>query len=268
MPKDYEEMITHKFLGGHDVEIVPVFDVHLGNPFCMEQRFIEFINETKETPNRYLILGGDLIENNLKNSPGSVYEQTIPPHIQKREMANILAPVRDRCLCFVQGNHERRSTRETSLCPLFEIAAKLDLEQYYRDSVAFLAIEMGIKERPNGVKSAGFERPLYSIAVCHGNGGGMLTGSSINRTERWNQNIDGIDLTVSGHTHRPYVTFVSKQIVNMRTRKVTRGQAWNVSATSWLEYGGYASQKMLPPSSFALHKIILHGDKKQIEVLM
>ena len=84
------DIIPHDFLGGHDITIVPVFDVHLGNPYCMEQEFNKFINETAETPNRYLVIGGDLIENGTRASVGdSVFEQTMTPQEQKECAANI-----------------------------------------------------------------------------------------------------------------------------------------------------------------------------------
>ena len=52
------DLIVHQFYGGHDVTIVPVADTHLGAPECMEQEFIKFITEVKNTPDLYLILGG------------------------------------------------------------------------------------------------------------------------------------------------------------------------------------------------------------------
>lgn len=72
-------MIQHQFYGGHDITIIPISDVHWGSPECMEQEFISFINTVKETPNVYLVLGGDLIENGTRSSVGdSVFRQTMP----------------------------------------------------------------------------------------------------------------------------------------------------------------------------------------------
>jgi len=92
------EMIQHQFLGGHDINVIPIFDVHLGSPECQEQQFIEFIKKVAETEHTYLILGGDLIDNGTLSSVTNPFRATMPPSQQKREMANILAPVRDRIL--------------------------------------------------------------------------------------------------------------------------------------------------------------------------
>ena len=35
------EIIQHQFLGGHDITIIPLADVHLGSAECMEQEFIK-----------------------------------------------------------------------------------------------------------------------------------------------------------------------------------------------------------------------------------
>ena len=106
------DMIQHQFLGGQDITIIPISDVHLGAQEYMEQEFISFISTVKNTPNTYLVLGGDLIDNGTRNGVTNVFRATMPPSQQKKEMANILKPVSDRILCFVPGNHERRSGKE------------------------------------------------------------------------------------------------------------------------------------------------------------
>ena len=119
------EMIIHKF-PNEDITIYPIADVHLGSQECMEQEFIKFINMVKETPNVYLVLGGDLIDNGVRNGLTNVFRATIPPSQQKREMANILAPVRDKILCAVSGNHERRSGKDVDDDPTYDILCKLE----------------------------------------------------------------------------------------------------------------------------------------------
>ena len=149
------EMIQHQFLGGHDITIVPISDVHLGSPNCMEQEFIKFIDQVRNTPNMYLILGGDLIDNGTKSSVTNPFRATMPPSQQKKEMAKILEPVRDRILCIVPGNHERRSGKDADDDPCYDIAAKLDLETLYRENIAFVKIELGVKETASGAMKAG-----------------------------------------------------------------------------------------------------------------
>lgn len=262
------EMIQHSFLGGHDITIIPVFDVHLGSQECMEQEFISFIKMVAEKPNVYLVLGGDLIDNGTKSSVTNVFRATMSPSQQKKEMANILKPVADRILCMIPGNHERRSGKDADDDPVYDIAAKLDVEHLYRENAAFVKIQMGKKEYPSGGKTEGDKRPVYTLVVTHGSGGGMLTGGAVNRSERFGYVIDGMDALILGHTHKPYITQPGKIFIDTRNNKVSVKPFRVISATSWLSWGGYAAQKMLLPTSHAWQTLTLTGDHKEIIVTM
>lgn len=261
------ELIQHSFLGGHDITIVPISDVHLGSPGCMEQKFMEFLETVKNTPNLYLTLGGDLIDNGTRSSVTNVFRATMFPSEQKKMMAKLLEPVRDRILCFVPGNHERRN-RDVDDDPVYDIAAKLDLETLYRENIAFLKIQLGVQEYENGVKTTAYQRPTYCLVLVHGAGGGILTGAAVNRGERFGYVIDGMDALIVGHTHKPYTTQPGKIQIDPRNNQVTMKPFKVICATSWLEYGGYAARGMMLPSSHCLQTLTLRGKKKEIIVTM
>lgn len=266
MLRDFE-LIQHQFWGGHDITVIPISDVHLGSPECMEQEFISFVRTVRDTPNTYLVIGGDLIENGTRSSVGdSVFRQTMPPGQQKREMANILSEVKDRILCFVPGNHERRSGKDADDDPVYDIAAKLDLEHLYRENIAFVKVQMGKPETENGKMNCGTNRPTYVLVVTHGAGGGILTGASVNRGERFGYVVDGMDALIVGHTHKPFTTQPGKIKIDPFNNKVSIKPFKVICATSWLEWGGYAAQKMLLPSTHCLQTLTLKGDHKEIVV--
>lgn len=261
------EMIQHQFLGGHDITVIPVADVHLGSPECREQEFMEFIQKVKETPNTYLVLLGDLIDNGTKSSVTNPFRATMPPSQQKREMANILEPVRDRILCILPGNHERRSMKDADDDPVYDIAAKLDIEHLYRENIAFVKIQLGTEDAQDEHSNSKY-RPCYNLVVTHGAGGGIMTGGSVNRSERFGYVIDGMDALIVGHTHKPYTTQPGKIVIDPRNNQVTVKPFKVVCATSWLDYGGYAARMMLLPSTFCLNTINLSGYGKEITVTM
>lgn len=261
-------MIQHKFLGGHDITIVPIADVHLGSPGCMEQEFIKFIDTVKDTPNLYLTLGGDLIDNGTKSSVTNVFRATMSPSAQKKEMAKILEPVRDRILCFVPGNHERRSGKDADDDPVYDIAAKLDLEHLYRENIAFVKVQLGREDYENGVRMNGLYRPTYNLVVVHGTGGGILTGGAVNRGERFGYVIDGMDALIVHHTHKPFVTQPGKIVIDPRNNQVSVRPFRVICATSWLEYGGYTARGMMLPATHCLQTMTLRGAKKEILVTM
>lgn len=257
------QMIVHKFPDRPDITIVPLADVHIGSPGCMEEEFIDFLGRVALTPNVYLALGGDLVDNVTRNSVGSVFTQRYRPADQKKLIAKLLEPVRDRILVAVQGNHEARSMKDADDCPLYDIMCKLDIEHLYRENIAFVKIQMGDNRNQKGSFN-----PTYVLAVTHGNGGGMYTGGAVNRNERFGYVIDGIDALITGHTHKPVVSSPGKIKVDPRQNTISVVPFKVITATSWLEYGGYAAKKMLLPATHTLQTMTLKGKKKEIIVTM
>ena len=222
----------------------------------------------KNTPNVYITLGGDLLNNGLKNSLTNVYRERYMPSEAKRMMAKMLEPVRDRILCAVSGNHERRTSKEVDCDLTYDIMSKLDLETLYRENIAFVKIQMGVPELETGSKTNGEKRPTYNLVVTHGAGGGILTGGSVNRNERFGYVIDGMDALIVGHTHKPFTSQPGKIVIDPRNNKVSIKPFKVITSTSWLQWGGYAAQKMLLPSTHCLHTLHLSGDHKEIVVTM
>lgn len=232
----------------------------------MEQEFIAFIEDVRKNPDVYLILGGDLIDNGTKSSVTNPFHATMPPSVQKREMANILMPVKDRILCIIPGNHERRSTKDADDDPCLDIACMLDISHLYRENVAFLHLQVGEQTNNSGTRKAGRQRPSYNIVVVHGNGGGILTGGAVNRAESFGYVIDGMDMLVVGHTHKPFTTQPGKILIDARNDSVTIKPFKVVSMTSWLKYGGYAARGMMRPTTHCLQTITLRSNRKEMNV--
>ena len=80
--------------------------------------------------------------------------------------------------------------------------------------------------------------------------------------------IEGIDLLITGHTHKPLTFPVAKLRVNTQSGKITKQQFKVVTATSWLKYGGYPIRKMMTPTAYELAEIELSNRGKNIRVIM
>lgn len=256
------EMITYNFPEREDCTIIPISDVHLGAAEHMAQEWNAFCNSIISRPNVKLILCGDLINNATRTSVSNIFDETMRPREQKKAMVEMLTPLRERILCAVSGNHERRSGKDVDDDATYDILCKLDLEEKYRENIAFLRVQMGDKD------SNGLKNPTYCLAVTHGAGGGMLPGATINRNERFGYAIDGLDCLVVGHSHKPMVSQPAKIKIDPFNNKVSIKPFKVVTATSWLGWGGYAAQKMLLPSSFCPQTITLCGKKKEIIVTL
>lgn len=253
------EIITHKFTDNEDITIIPVSDVHLGARECYEKEWEAFCKGLLDRPNTYLILVGDMINNGIKTSVTNVYEETIRPRDQKIRIAKSLEPIKSRILCIVSGNHERRN-RDVDDDPMYDIACKLDIENLFRENMAFIKLQFGKR------RSSGETNPVYMLCASHGHGSSIYTGAAVTKAERFGMAIDGIDCLIVGHVHKPMNYPVGKLRVNRYNNNVKVVPWYLVVSTSWLGYSSYAAQKLLTPTAFSLQEIRLCGSKKQISV--
>lgn len=257
MKSDFD-MIIRKFPDRPNIKIYPVADVHLGAIECMEDKWQKFCKMIADDENAYAILAGDLIQNGIRNALGSPFEQVYRPREQKRLMIEYLKPLRDKILCMVGGNHERRTDKDTDSSPAYDIAAKLDLEDVYRENIAFLKLKFGTDTQHTE------RNPAYMFAVTHGFGSSIYTTNAAMRAERFGMSIDGIDCLIAGHIHKPQQFPVGKYYVDLRNEKVSIVPFEVFICTSWMEGSGYSMQKLLQPTVFKLRHMNLCGTKKQI----
>ncbi len=252
------EMISHKF-NNDEITIIPVSDVHFGALEHAKQEWEQFCKFIAETPNIYLILGGDLINNSVRSSVANPFDELFRPREQKNRMVEYLNPIKDRVLCAVSGNHERRSMKDDDVDLTYDIMAKLDIEHLYRENMAF--VKVGLGQRKEDAKRT---ETNFVFGVTHGAGGGIFTGAAVNRNERFGNIIEGLDCLIVGHTHKGTVSKPSKIVIDRKNEKVGVKSYTVVSSVSWLNYGGYAMQKMLLPSKVAdPQRIIIGGNRNE-----
>ena len=263
MVSDFD-MIIKSITSNNDVTLYPISDVHLGSLEHNRDEWIGFVRQIEKEENAYIILGGDLINNSTRSSVGNIFDEVMRPREQKKLMAMMLDPIKNKIIACVTGNHERRSVKDADDDPTYDIMAKLDLEDIYRPNAAFLKIQIGCK--PNVHRSIN----TYTICVTHGAGGGIYTGAAVNRNERFGNVIDGLDCLIVGHTHKGTISKPQKIVIDPYNNKVTLKPFTVISMASWMSYGGYATQKMLLPSDHARadqpQKIVLSAqyNKKRI----
>lgn len=241
MNSDFE-MILHDF--NKDVNIYPIADVHLGAMEHAEEEWQGFL-DLVEKEDAYLILDGDLLNNGVRTSKFvNPFDEVLRPRDAKRRMVEYLKPVRDRILCVVSGNHERRTFKDDDQDLTYDICSKLDIEHLYRENIAFMRIHCGRRK----VKNSDRITNTYTFAVTHGAGGGIYTGAGVNRDERFGNVIDGLDCLVVGHVHKGFITKPSKIVIDKRSATVKMTHYTVLSCVSWLNYGGYAARGMLLPA--------------------
>lgn len=251
--------IIADFPKGEDVHIKPLGDLHIGSRQFDEKRW----NAWKDSiGNKKIVIVGDMINNGIKSSVSSTYEETMMPSAQKEWLYKELEPFAENIICGVGGNHEKRSKREVDIDPLYDVFCRLKIEDRYRQSMAFCFLRIGKGETTDHAL-----RPTYCVMVSHGNGGGQLIGSGLNRTERYGSIIEGLDLMVTGHTHKPAMFPSGKLVMDPRNKQVIQREFVSVVCSSMMEYGGYPMDKMLGPTGHADQEIILSSKGKHVTVI-
>lgn len=254
-------LITRHIENKDPIHIYLIADLHAGALEFMWKEWEAFTKKIMDTPNAYLITAGDMINNATRSSISDVFRETMAPSTQKWWLAEQLEPLakKGKILAMTDGNHERRSEKDADINPMYDVAVQIGCEDIYRPDIAFLKLQFG------DIKGNGQTNPTYVIAVTHGAGGGALTGSSVNKSEKASAYFDGIDVLVTAHTHKGHITKPAKYVVNKYANKVTRTHTVCIGCVSWLEWAGYAVRKLMPPAHVAdPQHLILMGNKKEI----
>ena len=99
--------------------------------------------------------------------------------------------------CRAITNVEAAKTLTTIRC----MTSPLDLEDRYREDIAFIPHRARTQSIP---RSSNGRQYSYTLACVHGAGGGSLPGGMVNRADRFMQAMDGVDVFIHGHSHKPY----------------------------------------------------------------
>lgn len=264
MLNDFLPIIKRLNVSDHPngITIVPLADAHYGSEEFNEVLWHKTIKRIQDDPHCYTVIVGDMLDNSIKQSVGSVYRQTASPREQKEWLINELKPIANRVLACTEGNHERRSAKEVDVCPLYDVMLAIGKEDVYRENICFLQVKFCYKSQ--GKER---QRSAFAFAITHGSGGGQYIGSSANKVQTFGTAIEGIDCIITGHTHKPLTFPVSKLVFDGNAKMIMRRQFTVVVASSFLDYGGYPVEKMLPPTAHTVTEIQLtythdSGEKK------
>jgi hypothetical protein len=108
------------------VAITFMADLHLGDTGTAVDQFEKDLDLILNTPNSYIIWGGDLIDNHIKHLSAMTH-QAMPPSVQWAWLADILERSKDRTLAIIGGNHEAWTSALTGFDPLVWITDRLCL---------------------------------------------------------------------------------------------------------------------------------------------
>ena len=231
------------------VEILIAADIHTGSAEFDEKKWWLF-EELLKQPDKYVIFAGDQCEYATRSSKSDVYTQALSPSQQKRWWIEHLRHYKDKVLCIVDGNHEfNRASKDADSFPLYDIALALGIEDRYRSEGAFVDIGVG-----DGGHGPG-KQTRYVFRVQHQARNNVNYGTV--------DGFEGIDVFVSGHTHKPMDKPFGRLVYDPKNKFVSQRDIENIVAGHFLRFGGYGERGGYRPSSTKLYSVILSGKKKK-----
>lgn len=250
MREDFD-MIVHKLsYDTTSINIYPLGDLHIGSKDFDLKMWEKWKKMVLADPVGYVVIIGDIMDNGLKTSKTNAYEATMRPWEQKEWLKRELMPLKERILGGCRGNHEERTVYTSDGCPMYDVFAKLDIEDLYRENMAFMKVSVGEKNS---------ERQWsYGVVLAH--------GASKSKTDKFSYAVDGMDVLVTGHTHQPAVYFPSKIYMDLRNNLITEREMMHVVVPSFIKTGGYGLRAMYMPQGKKIPIITLSGEKKEVTV--
>lgn len=215
-------------LDGRTIRVWAIADVHIGAKECMLNEFSAFLKRIEADPDSYIVICGDLLNNGIKDSLTNVYEETLPPHAQIEKAVELLSPIKDRILGVVGGNHELRSKKSVDLDPLYSACLMLGIGEVYRQNMCFIRVNL----------KRGNTKEHYSILLIH--------GKTANKKKHFQYAVEGVDCIISGHTHDGIIEKPARLVFSTYNNVVVKSLI-SITATSWLDYGGYAARGLYLP---------------------
>lgn len=252
-------MLTIKFElpESETVELVPIGDVHLGNPLCSESDFkrtIDYILEEPEDPKcaRICLLNGDLTESVTRTSKGDPFEMTYTPSVQMAMIIKYLLPLTEtsskypqgKILSYCAGNHDWGRYKDTGISSAESIAVKLGLEDRFSVDGCYSFIY--VRRISHSSK-----RAVHTVFNTHLTGGGSTVGGKANRVGKVGSSLFA-DLIVGSHVHLP-MTFKEDFIIPDTQKGMLSQETITFLITNaFLRYGDYALRASMRPSSIAV----------------
>jgi hypothetical protein len=255
--------LSNKF---KEITIVPISDVHYGNPMFSKHHLQKTIDFILAKPNIYTILNGDLAECVIRSSKGDMSTQKHRVQEQYEFIRDAFMPLAKagRILGCTMGNHEWRidDAAQMDLCDMW---AKDWTCPYGREEI-LLKVSFGSNN--NRMKDAAYS---YFIYATHGYGGARTKGAKNVKVERTSHQVFG-HVFIMSHDHDASVqegafltphwrTYTDKN-TGFKVGSMTSIDKKLVKTGAYLKRGGYAARGGYDPVSLNIIEIKLKGEGK------
>jgi len=229
--------------------LYPLGDWHYGSRQCDVKFIKKVIAEIQDNPDAKWVGMGDLIENAILGSKSDIYLQTISPKEQIEVVCDLLAPIKDKGLFLVAGNHEARTMRAVGLYPEEIISSKLWIPFVGHSCLAVFDLEKAKTPRS------------FSCYFHHNRGGGYTAGGKVNRSLRLRDIAPTVDATFSGHFHT--TSRIPETWYEPGYGQVLKKTGYDYIIGSALTYDeSYAEELAKPPATVEHIKVTFIGNNR------
>lgn len=247
--------------------ILPISDVHYGNPLFSKPHFLRMVKFIAETHKAFAILNGDLCESTIKTSKGEIYKQVGGgPQEQRDWIIDKLYPIRHKLLGMTTGNHEDRIWQDVGIDISKDIAKALGIP--YRREGIMLKVMFGSNNQGHTN-----QRYSYWAYATHGYGGARTKPAKAVKIERVATWIHA-DFYIMSHDHvvnvAPDVYLLpdrrgyKDEETGFTTGKMNAHKKMLIKSNAYLKWGGYSEMGGFPPVDLDCPIIKLSGAGKHI----
>ena len=221
-------------------------DIHLGHERCDERACGEMVNWIARQPMDEfgVILTGDLIENVLPTSKGSLFEMKYPsPERQVEEVIKLIKPIAGHVHMMCDGNHEDRTMRTAGISLSRIIARELKVPYVGYHGMLELTLQKQGKKQ------------VYMVYGEHGCGSIPKTvGGRLNKLESIQEQVEA-DVYIKGHIHHK-CSFPGRVWKKVNGVMVDR-KIMFASNGSYLKDAEYAIRSGFKPTEPGVAKVLL-----------
>lgn len=233
----------------YQIELIHLTDLQYGAKSYKRERFQEYSDWILSVPNRFVLLGGDIVDAATLLSKGSAFDNIGQPREQVFSVIEELTPIRGRILAYVGGNHERRT--EKTFGEVGRLIATL-LKIPYSQGRQVVDVFYG-------------DHQPFKISLWHGSGSARTKGAKLQMLHRFMGQGDS-QLYLVGHLHDVVATYDWRQV--RENGKIELRKIAGVMSSSFQDYWNtYAEVFGLSPSDTMMARIVL-GIKGDWEVTL
>jgi hypothetical protein len=223
---------------GPEIHLFPLVCWHIGAKQSSIAFISEVIRQIKEDPLARWLYMGDAGECVIKTSKGNIYEQLLNPGDQLRVAAGLLAPIKDKGLFGIRGNHGNRVDKDSGLGWDETLCARIGIPYLGVSCLGNIILRYTKTSRLN-----------FSLFAHHGSASAVTPAGKMGAGHKAEQLV-AADIICTAHTHACGTCWPFKHFAQADGRE--RRIRWHtihayVCGSAYDSRSGYAEEKMYTP---------------------